>query len=184
MAQGSIRIIGGAWRGRKLLVPDLTGLRPTPNRVRETLFNWLMPHIAGARCLDLFAGSGALGFEAASRGALSVTMVDVSAVVVDLLLAEKKILQADQVEIYTAKIPEQLRKPTSLFDVVFLDPPYQANLLFESCYYLEKNNYLAPEALIYLESSAALTATDLPENWRIIKNQRAGDVCYHLALRE
>ncbi|MDX1902221.1 MAG: 16S rRNA (guanine(966)-N(2))-methyltransferase RsmD [Gammaproteobacteria bacterium] len=184
MTQGNIRIIGGEWRGRKLKVPDLPNLRPTPNRVRETLFNWLQPVIVGARCLDMFAGSGALGFEAASRGASHVVMVDNSGVIVQLLQQECDILRAPQVEIYRAQVPKQLRKPEKPFDIVFIDPPYQSDVLLPCCFYLEENGFLAEDARIYLEAPALIHEKHLPRRWRLIKNQRAGDVFYHLALRD
>src|SRR5579862_5217747 len=118
---GAIRIIAGKWRGRKLKVPDVKDLRPTPDRVRETLFNWLNPMIEGSYCLDLFAGSGALGFEALSRGAAHVTMVDQSSKVVELLQAEQKQLDANSAKIYMAKIPKALHSVSRPFDIVFLD---------------------------------------------------------------
>jgi 16S rRNA (guanine966-N2)-methyltransferase len=184
MKPGQIRIIGGEWRGRKLKVPDVADLRPTPDRVRETLFNWLAPVIAGAHCLDLFAGSGALGFEALSRGAASVVMVDSSAEVVTLLKQEMQMLKANHLEIYRANVPEQLQKPVRLFDIVFLDPPYQQKLLLPCCFFLEENGFLADNAYIYLEAKTALQEADLPANWRIIKSKVAGQVAYHLAQRK
>jgi 16S rRNA (guanine966-N2)-methyltransferase len=180
---GQIRIIGGLWRGRKLKVPDLPGLRPTPDRVRETLFNWLQPMVAGAYCLDLFAGSGALGFEALSRGAAYVEMVDQSVPVIKLLREEAVLLQAKNIEIYAARVPQQLRLPARPFDIVFLDPPFQDDLLLPCCAYLEANGFLAPTAHIYLEARAGLAAESLPPNWQLLKNEKAGQVAYHLALR-
>lgn len=183
MTLGIIRIIGGTHRGRKLKVPDVTGLRPTPDRVRETLFNWLAPHIAGARCLDLFAGSGALGFEAQSRGASHVVMVDQSLVAIKVLKEEIEMLKAENIEAYQATVPDQLRPPTKPFDVVFLDPPYQHDLLIPCCFYLEENGFLAPEALIYLEAKEAIQESDLPPGWKLLKTKQAGQVAYHLAVR-
>src|SRR5436190_1935337 len=109
MTQGQIRIIGGKWRGRKLKVPDVADLRPTPNRVRETVFNWLQPIIQGAYCLDLFAGSGALGFEALSRGAKHVVMIDQSAPVIKLLKEQAKLFDTHDVDIYQASVPQGLK---------------------------------------------------------------------------
>jgi len=182
--RGQVRIISGKWRGRLLKVPDVKDLRPTPDRVRETLFNWLAPNIVGARCLDLFAGSGVLGFEALSRGAAEVVLVDQSLTVVTLLQAEAAILKAENLTIYTANVPVQLRKSEKSFDIVFLDPPYQANLLITTCQYLEENQFLADSAYIYLEAEQVIKDNDLPLNWRIIKSKQAGQVVYHLALRE
>lgn len=184
MQQGLVRIIAGKWRGRKLKVPEVKDLRPTPDRVRETLFNWLAPHIVGARCLDLFAGSGALGFEALSRGASYVEMVDQSSQVIKLLQEELGAFGADNALIYAATVPQKLRAPKQPFDVVFLDPPYQQNLLLPCCQYLEEHEFLANSALIYLEAKEVIKDNDLPSNWRLIKNQKAGQVYYHLALRE
>ncbi|HSW70107.1 MAG TPA: 16S rRNA (guanine(966)-N(2))-methyltransferase RsmD [Gammaproteobacteria bacterium] len=184
MAQGIIRIIGGEWRGRKLKVPDIVNLRPTPDRVRETLFNWLAPTIAGAHCLDAFAGSGALGFEALSRRAADVVMVDESPAVISLLQAELKIFKAENAEIYCANVPSQLRQPSKPFDIVFLDPPYQKNILLPCCFYLEEKDFLADTAQIYLEARETLDEKDLPPHWRIVKSKRAGQVAYHLIMRK
>ncbi len=183
MAQGIIRIIGGQWRGRKLKVPDVLNLRPTPDRVRETVFNWLAPHIVGARCLDAFAGSGALGFEALSRGAAHVVMVDESKIVTTLLQEELQQFKATHAEIYRAKLPSQLKLPAEPFNVVFLDPPYSENLLLPCCFYLEEQHFLAPEAYVYLEARDKLDETMLPPHWEILKSKRAGQVAYHLIKR-
>ncbi len=183
MKQGHVRIIGGAWRGRLLKVPDGLALRPTPDRVRETLFNWLAPVIAGAYCLDAFAGSGALGFEALSRGAAHVVMVEQTKAVVVLLQETLAKLKAQNAEIYCGRVPQQLKKPSKLFDIVFLDPPYQENLLLPTCFYLEEQGFLAKEAYIYLETKALLQQSDLPDNWRLVKSKKAGQVAYHLARR-
>jgi 16S rRNA (guanine966-N2)-methyltransferase len=184
MTYGFIRIVGGAYRGRKLKVADLAGVRPTPDRVRETLFNWLQPVIAGAHCLDLFAGSGALGFESLSRGAASVVMVDQSAPVIDLLRQQMIEFGAKNADIYKATVPHQLKKPAALFDVVFIDPPFQEDLLSPCCTYLEENSFLADNAYIYLEAKETVTAEMLPANWELIKSKKAGLVAYHLALRK
>lgn len=181
---GQIRIIGGQWRGRKLKVPDLPGLRPTPDRVRETVFNWLAPVIAGANCLDAFAGSGAFGFESLSRGASHAVLVDQSSEVVALLKEELQLFKANNAEIYRAMIPQQLKQPQKPFDIVFLDPPYQADLLLKTCFYLEEHSFLANEAYIYLEASASLCENELPSNWEILKSKKAGQVSYHLILRK
>jgi 16S rRNA (guanine966-N2)-methyltransferase len=160
-------------------------VRPTPDRVRETVFNWLAPLLPGAFCLDLFAGSGALGFEALSRGAQHVVMVDQSRAVVALLQEEAKTLEADpaQLSIYQIKAPWQLHRVAHPFDIIFLDPPYDENLLIPSCNYLEDHGYLAASAHIYLESRAAVDPAQLPANWRMIKQQKAGQVFYHLVHR-
>ena len=184
MHPGQVRIIGGKWRSRRLSVPDVKDLRPTPDRVRETLFNWLAAKIAGAHCLDLFAGTGVLGFEALSRGAQQVVMVDQSPEVVKCLQAELKKFDAENGSVYQAVVPQQLQPALHPFDIVFLDPPYQSELLRACCFYLEDKNFLADDAYIYLEAGQIIKDNDLPANWRLIKSQRAGQVFYHLARRE
>jgi 16S rRNA (guanine966-N2)-methyltransferase len=183
VTHGQIRIIGGTWRGRKLKVPDMDGLRPTPDRVRETLFNWLQQVIVGAHCLDLFAGSGALGFEALSRGAASVVMVDHLGSVIDLLREEASKLEAVNAEIYRASVPQQLKTPDRPFDIVFIDPPFQENMLLPCCAWLEENSFLAEGAYIYLEAKETVAAAMLPPNWKLLKSKKAGNVAYHLAQR-
>jgi 16S rRNA (guanine966-N2)-methyltransferase len=184
MKPGEVRIIGGSWRGRKLTVPDSPGLRPTPDRVRETLFNWLAPHIQGAYCLDLFAGSGAIGFEALSRGAGFVVMVDQSIAVVSHLQQELVRFKASNAEIYRANAPNGIKQPAQLFDIVFLDPPFKQDLLLPSCFYLEKQGLLAKNAILYLETNQLLQPTDLPVEWQLLKSKRAGQVAYYLMRRE
>lgn len=179
---GMIRIIAGQWRGRRLRVPAVNQLRPTPDRVRETVFNWLMSVIEGAYCLDLFAGSGAFGFEALSRGAAVAVMVDQSAKVVTLLREASAQLGANAL-IYRAVLPKGLRMAERPFDIVFLDPPYRENLLLPCCHYLEDHGFLAKSAYIYLEAEEAIQENALPASWRLIKCQKAGQVAYHLAQR-
>lgn len=181
--QGIVRIIGGEWRGRKLKVPTAADLRPTPDRVRETLFNWLAPALAGACCLDAFAGTGALGFEALSRGAARVVMIDQSAVAIQRLREHAQLLKTDRADIYQAQLPQQLKPSVQPFDIVFLDPPYASKVLLACCFHLENQRFLAEKAYIYLEARETLTDSLLPPNWRIVKNKRAGQVAYHLAVR-
>lgn len=184
-ARGEVRIISGQWRGRRLQVPDQPGLRPTPDRVRETLFNWLAPLVPGAYCLDLFAGSGALGFEAASRGAAEAVLVDASPAVVSLLQAEADKWRAENVTVQHTRIPDPLPIAVAReFDIVFLDPPYQMDLLPVAYDYLERHRYLAPVSHIYLEARRVIEDNELPLGWRILKQQQAGQVFYHLARRE
>jgi 16S rRNA (guanine966-N2)-methyltransferase len=181
--RGQVRIIGGNWRGRKLTIPDVPGVRPTPDRVRETLFNWLAPILPGARCLDLFAGSGALGFEALSRGAAFVMMVDQSLAVVKALQAQLKIFGAANADIVQAKIPQNWPIATKSFDIVFLDPPYSENLLLPTCRGLEEKKLLAVDAMVYLESRDPSTEEDLPAGWRVMKSKKAGQVGYYLVKK-
>jgi 16S rRNA (guanine966-N2)-methyltransferase len=181
--RGQVRIIGGQWRGRKLAIPQQTEVRPTPDRVRETLFNWLAPYIQGACCLDLFAGSGALGFEALSRGASEVVLVDQSPVVVKLLISELHLFKASNGVVLQAKIPARWPVFSKVFDIVFLDPPYRENLLLPACAALEEKGLLADSAYIYMESDKELQEAELPPGWELIKSKKAGQVGYYLAKR-
>ena len=183
--RGWVRIIGGEWRGRKIKVPEEKDLRPTPDRVRETLFNWLAPYIQGAYCLDPFAGSGALGFEALSRGAAYLVMIDQSRVVVKLLQEEIALFKAtDRALIYSAETPAGILPSQKPFDIVFLDPPFQQKSLLPTCFYLEEKGLLARDAFIYLETSNVLDEKQLPASWQIIKSKKAGQVAYHLVRRQ
>ena len=179
--RGQVRIIGGEWRGRKLQIPEVEGVRPTPDRVRETLFNWLAPLLRGARCLDLFAGSGVLGFESISRGASYVALVDQSPEVISVLKQETLRFCTEKIEVFRGRIPHQWPVFTPPFDVVFLDPPYRENLLAESIKGLEEKKLLADTAYIYLESDKPLF--ELPSNWEVIKDKQAGQVKYYLVKR-
>ncbi len=168
-----IRIIAGQWRGRKLSVLDKPGLRPTPNRVRETLFNWLTPHLPGSKCLDLFAGSGALGIEAASRGAKRVLLVEKEFDIVQNLRQQITALNSKNIEIKHIDAIKLLQKCTpETFDIVFLDPPFEQNLLISSCNLLAP--WLSQSAHIYLETDKNIDT--LPSNWQIIRKQKVGQV--------
>jgi 16S rRNA (guanine966-N2)-methyltransferase len=175
VGQGRIRIIGGQWRGRKIEVSASPGLRPTPDRVRGTLFNWLGQDLAGLQCLDLFAGSGALGFEAASRGADRVVMVERDSLLVDRLTEFRDHIGAVQVEIRRADALRFLRGANEVFDVVFLDPPFGQNLLPLVVDSLAGR--LAPGARIYLESDRPIEPEAL---FRELRRARAGAVSYQL----
>jgi 16S rRNA (guanine966-N2)-methyltransferase len=187
-ASGELRIIAGSWRGRKLKFPALTGLRPTPNRVRETLFNWVQASVQGSRCLDLFAGSGALGLEALSRGAGSVTFIDNATQAVRQLRDNLQLLKADNAEVQTAAAMDWLQRhelgPTPGYDLVFLDPPFHCDLLPQACELLESRNLLASQALIYIESESQLGTPQLPDNWRQLRSKTAGKVTYGLYIRD
>lgn len=182
-ASGRLRIVGGTWRGRRLEVPPIEGLRPTPDRVRETLFNWLQPVIAGARCLDLFAGTGALGLEALSRGATEAVLVDASPEVANHLRVQAAALGATGARIMNAPAQGYLRGAARPFDVVFLDPPFRSGLLGPCCALLEDGGWLAARAWIYLEAEAELGSPEVPAGWVVTRSKRAGDVGYHLAVR-
>lgn len=177
-----VRIIAGSWRGRKIAFPPVEGLRPTPDRVRETLFNWLSPVVPGARCLDLYAGSGVLGFEAASRGAADVVMVENNRAVAECLRDQRRQLAADQVTVAEMTVDDWLSGKPSPFDIVFLDPPFRENLLPGVIDRLESRGWLADEAWIYLESEKGL-ALELPATWRLHRSKQAGQVAYRLAHR-
>jgi 16S rRNA (guanine966-N2)-methyltransferase len=172
---GRVRIIGGRWRSRLIDVPARPDLRPTPDRVRETLFNWLGQRLDGWACLDLFAGSGALGFEAASRGAARVVMVEADRAVLATLRRSRERLQAEQVEIVAGDAPEYLARPGERFDVVFLDPPFRQNALPALLAKLPPR--LRPGARVYLE---AADAVEPAPPWRELKRARAGQVSYQL----
>ena len=181
---GQLRIIGGRWRSRKLEFPAQQDLRPTPDRIRETLFNWLRDVIYGARCLDLFAGSGALGFEAFSRGAASVVMVDSDPIVIQHLRTNAATLGAKELRIIHASSAGFIRNPATVpFDIVFLDPPFRHNLLAECCEDLESNDWLTHNAFIYIEMPAQQALPDVPPNWGFIRSKQAGQVGYHLVQR-
>lgn len=183
-AQAQLRIIAGQWRGRKLSFLDREELRPTPDRVRETLFNWLQADIAGSHCLDLFAGSGALGFEAASRGAKSVVMLDRDAATVAELKDNIDRLQAEHIQVTCVDAVECLLADSRKFDVVFVDPPYRSDLLMRCCTLLEQKHWLANHAKIYLECDVHDELTGLPENWHCQKRKKAGQVAYRLFTRD
>ncbi len=178
-----VRIIGGAHRGRKLSFPNIPGLRPTGDRIRETLFNWLQSRLPGASCLDLFAGSGVLGLEAASRGAGRVVMLDRSPLVVDQLRHNIALLQVVQVEVEQADAMVWLDQPSGQFDIVFLDPPFADELLQDVCRKLEDGSWLKPDALIYLEMDTESGRPQLPANWNLIREKRAGQVEFFLCSR-
>jgi 16S rRNA (guanine966-N2)-methyltransferase len=172
---GRIRIIAGEFRGRRIPVPARPDLRPTPDRVRETLFNWLGQWLSGLACLDLFAGSGVLGFEAASRGAARVAMVDDDRAAVLALEKVRAEIGAKQVEIIFGDALSYLRKSPDRFDVVFLDPPFRQNALASVLEALPAR--LLPGARVYVEAAAPL---EPQPGWRELKSARAGQVSYQL----
>lgn len=179
-----VRIVGGQWRGRKLSFPDLPGLRPTPDRVRETLFNWLAPVIAGCRCLDLFAGSGALGFEAASRGAAEVVLVERDPQIAKALREQAQLLHAETVEIMQADALQYLHGTLRGFDILLLDPPFGQGLLESSLAALALGQ-LASVSWIYLEAERTLSSEQLtamlPQGFELFRSKATGQVGYHLA---
>ncbi|HEY2145627.1 MAG TPA: 16S rRNA (guanine(966)-N(2))-methyltransferase RsmD [Steroidobacteraceae bacterium] len=181
-ARNSVRIIGGAWRGRRVSFPDIPALRPTPDRVRETLFNWLQHSLSQTRCLDLFAGSGALGIEALSRGAAEVVFVEQAQAAARNLTEQLKGLGASPsgrvMEMGAARF---LRNPAQPFDIVFLDPPFGQDALAQYVPLLDAGKWLNAGGLIYLENERAAGVPTLPEHWELLKSKSAGEVGYHLA---
>ena len=164
--------------------PAAMGLRPTADRVRETLFNWLQQDIVKARCLDLFAGSGALGFEAVSRGAAHVTMIESQRNVFRSLQQNSVLLQTRElVRLVNADALHWLQGAAEMYQVVFVDPPFNSKLMQPVIDQLEHGGWLAPEALIYLEQDVHEEPPQLPDNWRIIRDKTAGQVRYQLVER-
>jgi 16S rRNA (guanine966-N2)-methyltransferase len=178
---GRLRIVAGKWRSRLLDIADVPGLRPTSERVRETLFNWLAPSIQGARCLDLFAGTGALGFEALSRGATSVVFVENSRRAAIAIEKSSQILDASGAIIHRGDADDYVRnaQPAS-FDIIFLDPPFADDRLEALCGQIDEQGILAPGGRIYLEQDRAKPETPLPDRWRVLKDKTAGNVRYML----
>ncbi len=213
-----LRIIGGQWRGRKLSFADGEGLRPTMDRVRETLFNWLQSDIAGARCLDLFTGSGALGLEALSRYAGEVVMIDKNPQAIRMIRQNLELLGVDNARLMQMDARDFLLRtaegsllksaegscsslqaqataegsvlktaegsippiPQKTFDIVFLDPPFNQQLVPVFCDLLDKANCLSERAIIYIEIEKKTKLPQLPDNWTIIKEKKAGQLAYYL----
>ena len=180
-----LRIIGGTWRGRRFRFPPSPQIRPTPDRVRETLFNWLGSRVSGARCLDLFAGSGALGLEALSRGAVEVTFVEQDSAAARELVARLGEWGAQGARVERCDAGQFLggRAPAQPFDIVFLDPPFTENLLRGTAELLESRRWLAPAALIYVECAARDGLPAVPAAWAPVRAKQAGEVGYHLFAR-
>ncbi|MGB3252342.1 MULTISPECIES: 16S rRNA (guanine(966)-N(2))-methyltransferase [Buttiauxella] len=181
---GQIRIIGGQWRGRKLPVPDSPGLRPTTDRVRETLFNWLAPTMVDATVLDCFAGSGALGLEALSRYASRATLLEMDRNVSQQLQKNLATLKATNGKVVNTNTLNFLAQPGEPHSIVFVDPPFRKGLLEETLALLESNGWLANEALIYVESEVENGTPAVPGSWSLHREKVAGQVAYRLYSRE
>ncbi len=194
-ASGEVRIVGGRLRGRRLPVPDASGLRPTADRIRETLFNWLAPLIPGARCLDLFAGSGALGFEALSRGAGEVVLVEHAGPVVRQLQANARRFAIENVRIIQADALRWLDgcgdgarqvciqgSTIEPFDIVFLDPPFAGELWSPAIERLARGCWIKSGGLVYLEAPVRTGFPELPSTWGLVRDKAAGQVRYGLAV--
>ena len=180
--RNSVRIIAGTWRGRRIHFPDMPALRPTPDRVRETLFNWLQHSIADTRVLDLFAGSGALGLEALSRGAREAVFVEQFPAAAHALQEQlNRFGGAAKGRILQMGAARFLRTPGAPFDLAFLDPPFGTNALAEYIPLHDSGNWLNVGGLIYLENERAAGVPALPDHWELLKSKSAGEVGYHLA---
>jgi 16S rRNA (guanine966-N2)-methyltransferase len=184
-AAGQLRIVAGNWRNRLLQIADVPGLRPTPERIRETLFNWLAPKIHGSKCLDLCAGTGALGLEALSRGAGEVVFVERSAVAFKTLKSNIALLGGPNADVLNLDAQQYLGGPSPKpFDIVFLDPPFAADLYDELCRLLVEQRWLADDARIYIEMDKDQPELSLPPGWQVLKNKTAGKVRYMLAATD
>lgn len=182
-SQGKVRIIGGKWRSRNVVFPKVPDLRPTADRIRETVFNWLLPYIVGANCLDLFAGSGALGFEALSRGATHVTFIDRSNQVVNALRKNAIVLGATNVECIYGECPSVILLKDIPFDIVFLDPPFHQGLIRKVGEWLERIQIMSERAFIYVEVEKDFKPLPVPENWEAYREKKTGNLSYNLFLR-
>ncbi len=185
-ANGFIRIISGQFRGRKLPVKDVQGLRPTTDRIKETVFNWLMQDTRGAAVLDCFAGSGGLGFEALSRFAQRATFFELDKGAALQLKENISTLKLDNAVIKQDNSLSLLANnaQNEQFDLVFVDPPFRQNLAEKTCFLLEENNWLTAQALIYVEVESELNSLDIPDNWMLLKEKTAGQVICRLYQRE
>jgi 16S rRNA (guanine966-N2)-methyltransferase len=191
---GSFRIIGGTWRSRRLSFPAVEGLRPTTDRVKETVFNWLAPYIEGAKVLDVFAGSGSLGIEALSRGAGSLTAIERDRTAAESIKANLQLLGVQNSQ-GMVKLKDALRwlnegqdtdstdELVKEYDIVLLDPPFRQGLLNQCIEILEKQSIVKTGAIIYLEREKEATDTVIPFCWRLLKEKTAGQVCYQLFMK-
>ncbi len=181
---GFIRLISGKWRGKKLPVKNKEGLRPTTDRTKETLFNWLMHDVRDANCLDCFSGSGSLAFEALSRFAKSALLLERDKQVAQQLKENLKALKVDNASVIETDSINYLQQTArQQFDIVFIDPPFNKGLVSPCCYALEENDYLTAQALIYIEMEAQASAFELPANWQLLKEKSTDQVTYQLYLR-
>lgn len=181
-SMGRVRIIAGDWRRRSLEFPAVDDVRPTPDRVRETVFNWIAPVLPGSRCLDLFAGSGALGLEALSRGAGQATFVDQSRALMKALRANLATLDAGNCEVVEDDVMGFLGRENGgdAMDLVFLDPPFRAGFVEPVCDRLAAGSWVKAGSLVYIEHESDLAEPLLPRNWTLSRRKTAGQVCYSL----
>lgn len=182
---GFVRIISGKWRGKKLPVADALGLRPTTDRVKETLFNWLMHDTAQSTVMDCFAGSGSLGLEALSRYAAFVTLVEKAPALARQLQRHLQSLAANNAEVVNTDCLQWLQRPAlRQYNLVLIDPPFRQGLAVPCCQALEQQGWLSESALIYLETEKELPLASLPANWQLLKEKVAGQLAYRLYLRQ
>ena len=178
---GELRIIGGDWRSRKLRFPDAGGVRPTPARTRETLFNWLSFHLAGSDCLDLFAGSGALGLEALSRGAATATLVDHTPELATALRDNLRLLKSNGGEVICAGVENYLKqRDRPPFDIVFMDPPFRQGWLERLFPLLDQQEWIRPGGWVYVEHESENPTPVVPATWQLHRQKSAGQVTYSL----
>ncbi|WP_434049831.1 16S rRNA (guanine(966)-N(2))-methyltransferase RsmD [Marinobacter salarius] len=178
---GELRIIGGDWRSRKLRFPEAGGVRPTPARTRETLFNWLTHHLPGSRCLDLFAGSGALGLEALSRGAGPTTFVDHTPALAQALRSNLRLLKSENGEVACQAVDTYLAQPPAKpFDILFMDPPFRQGWLEKLFPMIADNGWVKPGGWIYAEHESEMSTPTAPSNWIPHRQKTAGQVTYCL----
>lgn len=181
---GFVRIISGQWRGRRLPVADVTGLRPTTDRVKETLFNWLMHDITDSTVLDCFSGSGALAFEALSRYAGFTSLIEKDPAQAKRLQALLTSFNVSQAEVINADCLRFLAQPaTRQYQIVLVDPPFRQQLAVPCCQLLQQQGWLSDNALIYLETEKELALNDIPANWSLLKEKIAGQLAYRLWLK-
>lgn len=178
---GELRIIGGEWRSRVLRFPDAGGIRPTPSRIRETLFNWLNYHLAGSRCLDLFAGSGALGLESLSRGASVAVLVDHTPALARALTNNLSLLGSTKGEVRCQPVEQLLaQSPEQPFNILFMDPPFRQGWLERLIPLIETNHWVMPGSWIYMEYESERSEPVVPKSWHLHRSKMAGQVTYAL----
>lgn len=180
---GQVRIIAGQFRGRKLPVIMADGLRPTTDRVKETVFNWLMPYLYNAKCLDCFAGSGSLGFEALSRGVSSTQFYELNATAVKQIQENILLLKANNAQVNKGSCLQLLETEQQKFDLIFIDPPFRKGFVGQTAQLLESKQLLADEAVIYVEVESELAELHIPLNWQLLKEKVSGQVAYRLYQR-
>ncbi|OUS23916.1 16S rRNA (guanine(966)-N(2))-methyltransferase RsmD [Thalassotalea sp. 42_200_T64] len=181
---GQVRIIAGQYRGRKLPVIMAPGLRPTTDRVKETVFNWLMPYLYQANCLDCFAGSGSLGFEALSRGVTASRFYELNSAAAQQIQLNIQLLKAENAKVIKGSCLELLNREQQSFDLVFIDPPFRQGYVGQTAHLLETKNLLSDGAVIYIEAESELADLAIPNNWQLLKEKIAGQVAYRLYQRE